>query len=197
MDFIRERPPPEPPLLKTPPPPEPPPPKPQTTFDFMTSPVDGDAPDAPEYVGPNLKGAVKMTPRKFAQSVLEVFDKLGGTSWLFTQAIADPKAFLGLLSKMIPKSVQLDDLAGFTVNIIDQFGKGIALTPNTNSNSATGCSNEDSLQGHQESGQLLIATSGNPAPLEGTSSTLKGEPPPPTPQEDDLLKDSYVIKDKF
>lgn len=96
-------------------------------FNFMTEITE---PATPEYIGPNLKGAVKMTPRKFASSVLEVFEKLGGTSWLLTQAQADPKSFLDLLKKLIPKNVQLDNLAGFTVNLIDQFGNEVKIDTN-------------------------------------------------------------------
>lgn len=95
-------------------------------FDFMTEALPKLT--TPEYIGPNLKSAVKMTPRKFASSVLEVFEKLGGTSWLLTQAVADPKSFLDLLKKLIPKNVQLDNLSGFTVNLIDQFGNEVQIS---------------------------------------------------------------------
>lgn len=132
-------------------------------FNFMTeAPPE---PTTPEYIGPNLKSAVKMTPRKFASSVLEVFEQLGGTSWLLAQAQADPKAFLDLLKKLIPKNVQLDNLAGFTVNLIDQFGNEVRIDTNPNSDSATRIAPETS-------GQLSgdIATGGSP-PLDLSSST--------------------------
>lgn len=127
-----------------------------------------DTPIEAEYIGPNLKNAVKMTPRKFASSVLEVFEKLGGASWLLIQAKADPKSFLDLLKKMIPKNVQLDNLSGFTINLIDQFGNKVQIdldnevtTPNPATCSAL-----------QESGQPSkgIATGGSP-PLDLSSST--------------------------
>lgn len=84
-------------------------------------------PEAERYVGPNLDTATKMTPKKFAHSVLEVFDKLGGASWLLMQAQIDPKSFLELLKRMIPKSVQLDDLQGIQINLIDQFGNTVQI----------------------------------------------------------------------
>ena len=95
-------------------------------FNFMTD-TRGSLPDVSEYVGPNLHAATKMTPKKFAHSVLAVFDRLGGASWLLTQAHADPKAFLDLLKRMIPKSVQLDDLQGVQINLIDQFGNTVQI----------------------------------------------------------------------
>jgi len=155
-------------------------------FEFLNKDIEVDAigaatGDLPEHVGPNLATAVKMTPRKFANSVLEVYDKLGNTSWLFNQALADPKAFLALLSKLIPKSVQLDDLAGFTVNVIDQFGARIEISKS-----------DKPATNPPESGQLLIDTSGNPAPQNNASSHCSGEPP-----TTDIAVKHYEIKEKF
>lgn len=96
-------------------------------FDFLVSPPLETDTAEPEYVGPNIKAAAKMTPKKFAQAVLEVFDRLGGASWLIMQAQADPKAFLSLLQRLIPKSIQLDDLQGVQINLIDQFGNRIEI----------------------------------------------------------------------
>lgn len=96
-------------------------------FDFLEAPDEEPLAPQPDYVGPNLKAATKMTPKKFANAVLEVFDRLGGASWLITQAEADPKAFLGLLQRMIPKSIQLDDLQGVQINLIDQFGNRVEI----------------------------------------------------------------------
>ena len=77
--------------------------------------------------GPNLAKVTKMTSRKFAQTVLDVFDSLGGASWLLIQAQVDPKGFLELLKKMIPNSVQMGDLQGLTVRLIDQFGNEVHI----------------------------------------------------------------------
>ena len=128
-------------------------------------------PLVPSFVGPNLKSATKMTPRKFAASVLEVFEKLGGTSWLLTQAIADPKAFLDLLKKLIPKSVQLDDLTGWKINLIDQFGNSVEIQQ-------AGALPESATNAERlKSGQLQIATGGSPSPLDPISSTGQGDSP--------------------
>lgn len=131
-------------------------------FDFINNePKIPETDKEPRYVGPNIKTAVKMTPRKFASSVLEVYQELGGTSWLLQEAILDPKAFLSLLSKLIPKSMQIDDLTGFEVNIVDQFGGRIEI----NKRNAT-----EVPHVQRRSGQPLIATSGNPAPSDNSSS---------------------------
>ena len=147
-------------------------------FDFLT---DAPQPEVlPPFVGPNLQGAVKMTPRKFAQAVLEVFNELGGASWLMTQAIADPKSFLELLKKLIPKSVQLEDLQGLQINLIDQFGNQLQIQ--------TGASPEAAADAaHLKSGQLQSATGGNLPPL-GISSS----------QEEPSLPDNlFEVKDTF
>lgn len=123
----------------------------------------------PHYVGPNLKTAAKMTPRKFAQTVLEVFDQLGGASWLITEARADSKAFLTLLQKLIPKSVQLDDLTGLQVTLIDQFNNRIEIAnPGAPATPADKAKRADEAKGacqasdNLKSGQLQIATGGSP-----------------------------------
>lgn len=136
-----------------------------TNFDFLVSP-ETELSDEPQYTGPNLSTVKKMTPKKFAQAVLEVFDKLGGASWLMIQAQADPKSFLDLLKRMIPKSVQLDDLQGIQVNLIDQFGNTIQIQTNPSEESAISTE-------QKESGQLQIATGGSP-PLAPASSTKPG-----------------------
>jgi len=132
-------------------------------FDFLLEPSTP-TPEytPPEHVGPNLKSAVQMTPKKFANAVLDVFDALGGASWLMTQAKADPKSFLDLLKRMIPKSVQLDDLQGIKINLIDQFGTEVQIQ--TQRDTATPL----------EPGQLQIATGGSP-PSDPASSTGQKE----------------------
>ena len=135
-------------------------------FNFIDDPIVPED-ETPQYVGPNISKVAKMTPRKFAQSVLEVFDKLGGASWLLTQATVDPKGFLDLLKKLIPKSVQLEDLQGIQVNLIDQFGNEVSI------NTGATCAHEeapvvaaDAIS--QEPGHLQIATGGNPPPAQKT-----------------------------
>lgn len=91
-------------------------------FDFMAEPKEPDTPlDQRED---DLGKVSKMDNKKFAQSVLDVFELLGGTTWLLGQAKIDPKTFLGMLSKMIPKSIDADDLQGLTLMIVDQYIEG-------------------------------------------------------------------------
>lgn len=148
-------------------------------FDFLT-----DAPKpseheelSPEYMGPGLSTVTKMTPRKFANSVLEVYEKLGGTSWLFIQAAADPKAFLDLLKKLIPKSVQLDDLTGISVTLIDQFGNKMQIETGQQMGDAPMAAIPDSGNSPKESGQLQIATGGSQPPV--LNSSAEQEAPSP------------------
>lgn len=115
--------------------------------------------------GPNLAKVTKMTSRKFAQTVLDVFDSLGGASWLLIQAQVDPKGFLELLKKMIPNSVQMGDLQGLTVRLIDQFGNEVhidARGPTSHPASAAIAASGDLTP---RSGQPIeIATGGTPTP---------------------------------
>lgn len=143
----------------------------------------------PQYVGPNISKVSKMTPRKFAQSVLEVFDKLGGASWLLTQATVDTKGFLDLLKKLIPKSVQLEDLQGIQVNLIDQFGNEVSI------NTGATCAQSqpeapvpaaDTIS--QETGHLQIATGGNPPPA---SDVIPSKQEALSPDYDIDIKDIF------
>lgn len=97
-------------------------------FNFLLEPeVQIDQKPQPQFVGPNLNGVTKMTPKQFASSVLEVYNLLGGASWLLTEAKANPRAFLELLKKMIPSGIQMEDLHGFSIRLIDQFGNQIEI----------------------------------------------------------------------
>lgn len=159
-------------------------------FNFLTNPQPDQTTQQQEYVGPNIKSAVKMTPRMFASSVLEVFEKLGGASWLLLEAEADPKAFLALLSKMIPKSVQLDDLAGIAVTVIDQFGKQVKVEaqgqPNPLPEPQPLAATKPS-EGRMESGQLQIATGGSPSPPDNKSSCQGETPTQPAQPDIDII----------
>lgn len=147
-------------------------------FNFMIEPAA--IPVEGEYVGPSLKNAAKMTPRKFASSVLSVFEELGGASWLLVQAKADPKSFLDLLKKLIPKNVQLDNLAGFTVNLIDQFGNEVQI--NTNPDPAARIA-------HETSGQRSAGTAtGGSLPLDLSSSAGQEVPQSKKNPQDVVVK---------
>jgi len=140
-----------------------------------------------------------MTPRKFATSVLEVYNQLGGASWLITQATIDPKAFLALLAKLIPKSVQLDDLADLKVTLIDQFGATIAMEANTTTKTQHQTTDTQHPQKYDaapaidpsqsELSQLQIDTGGSQTPSEDNSSSpLKGSSPPPEVSIKDIFE---------
>lgn len=143
---------------------------PDSDFDFLTTPTEL---NEDIHVGPNIKDAVKMTPRKFATAVLDVFNRLGGASWLMTQARADPRAFIELLKKLLPKSIQIDDLPGLQINLIDQFGNEVQISTGGAPDAATG-------ERLAKSGQLplpqKIATSGSPTLSGLLSSTSQEEP---------------------
>ena len=145
---------------------------PTPDFDFLIEPEHIEHNES-VYVGPNIKDAVKMTPRKFATAVLEVFNSLGGASWLMTQAKADPRAFIELLKKLLPKSIQIDDLPGLQINLIDQFGNEVQISTGGAPDAVTG-------ERLAKSGQLplpqKIATSGSSTPSGLLSSTSQKEP---------------------
>lgn len=144
---------------------------PTPDFDFLVEPETVEQ-DEPIHVGPNIGKAVKMTPRKFATAVLDVFNRLGGASWLMTQAQADPRAFIELLKKLLPKSMQLDDLPGLRINLIDQFGNEVQIDTGAPPDAATGAR-------LARSGQLplpqKIATGGSPTSSGLISSTSQRE----------------------
>ena len=111
-----------------------------------------------------LSKLVKMTPRKFAQSVLDVFEELGGMVWLLSQARVDPRGFLDLLKKILPRNIQAEGLEGITVRLVDQYGNAIEIDTHRGGQPAATGGDFSTPQGTRssESGQLQIATSGNP-----------------------------------
>ena len=133
-----------------------------TDFNFIVDPepqlLNTEEPlDAVRHEAGELSKLAKMTPRKFAQSVLDVFEELGGMVWLLSQARVDPRGFLDLLKKILPRNIQAEGLEGITVRLVDQYGNTLEI---------------DTHQGGQpvatggdlspEAGHLQIATSGNP-----------------------------------
>ena len=153
---------------------------PNPDFDFLVEPEYTEQAET-IHVGPNIKDAVKMTPRKFATAVLEVFNSLGGASWLMTQAKADPRAFIELLKKLLPKSIQLDDLPGLQINLIDQFGNEVQISTGAPLDTATKTSPDTATsEGPAKSGQLSlpheIATGGSSTPSGLISSSSQKEP---------------------
>ncbi len=93
-------------------------------FDFMADPPK-EEPPLDQHPDRTPVSKPKLTTNKdFAQAVLNVFDKLGREEWLLTQAQIDPKSYLNMLSKMIPKSIDAEDLQGLTLVIVDQYHHG-------------------------------------------------------------------------
>jgi hypothetical protein len=73
------------------------------------------APPTPPPIG-------EMTPKKFAKAVLEAFGQIGGVNWLIEQAAIDPRAFISLLQRVLPKTIDLDgDTQGFVLELIDKY----------------------------------------------------------------------------
>ena len=136
-----------------------------TDFNFIT---EDEPPLIPEVVNADTELA-KMTPRKFGQTILNVFGQLGGSQWLFTQATIDPRGFMELLKKILPRQIEMDNLDGLTVILTDQYGNTLEVTAGGGQPVATGGDHP-----HPRSGQPQIATGGNPTVTEsGAKVVLK------------------------
>lgn len=137
-----------------------------TDFNFIVDPADElrdkQEPSIPEVLTPQvqegeLSKIAKMTPRKFAQSVLDVFQELGGMVWLLGQATTDPRGFIELLKKILPRNIQAEGLEGITVRLVDQYGNAIEI--DTHRGGQPVATGGDISPGF---GRPQIATSGNP-----------------------------------
>ncbi|MCP4489005.1 MAG: hypothetical protein GY820_17085 [Gammaproteobacteria bacterium] len=94
-------------------------------FDFMAEPPEEKPPlDKPDDYVPKSGKPPLITNKDLAQSMLNVFDRLGREAWLIKQAHLDPKGFMTMLSKMIPKSIDADDLQGLSITLVDQYIEG-------------------------------------------------------------------------
>ena len=54
------------------------------------------------------KGAQNKITRTIRQAVEQAFHEVGGVEWLKNLAQSDPKAFAGLLSRLIPSDIKLE-----------------------------------------------------------------------------------------
>lgn len=54
------------------------------------------------------KGIPNRPSIELRDMVLAAFEELGGTNWLVEVARNDPKTFVPLITKMLPKDVQID-----------------------------------------------------------------------------------------
>ena len=112
-----------------------------------------------------LSKIAKMNPRKAGQMILDVLDRLGGLEWLFGQAKIDPRGYIELLKKVLPKTIQAEGLDGLTVLLRDQYGNTLEVNTLGRASPvpATGGRLNESGPGQPPQ----IATSGNPtAPVE-------------------------------
>lgn len=135
-------------------------------FDFLTEPVEKQGAKLVEESkkdrGPNLRTLAKFTPRKLAQDILDVLYKpaeeggLGGAYWILQQAKIDPRGFMDLLKRILPRNLQLDGVEGLSITLIDTFGNQVKVD-------AAGSGAANATSGNSPaSGQRQIATGGNP-----------------------------------
>lgn len=138
------------------------------TFDFIldddTIPIDADK-EPPKYAGTNLATIAKMTRKKVAQDILDVYQTIGGATWLYTQAMADPKAFFDLIKKIIPNPTVGDALADITVKLINMYGERMEISTSSSQHAIADHTDDSaSATSEQRSGQPEIATGGTPIP---------------------------------
>lgn len=102
-------------------------------FDFLNT--EAETPLTPDVVehGPNLTKMNKMTRKKFTQGVLNVYQELGGDVWLLQQAAIDPRGFLDMMKKLIPTNMNIDQMEGFSITLVDRYGNRAELNPNADS----------------------------------------------------------------
>ena len=65
-----------------------------------------DMPVSPE--GGNLASLQDLKPKDMPRSIMSVYQRLGGDSWLLKQAQLNPKEFLGMLKSIVPKNINVD-----------------------------------------------------------------------------------------
>ena len=125
-------------------------------YDFLLTPDEkpktfNDVPDTPRL---SLKS---LTPKAFVADIGKAYTQLGGLTWLVTQATAAPAEFMKLLQKLIPKTVDIDLMAGTTVKLIDQYGQSIEVSKNNPNLIAAGeapCASSSPARPGQPSRQL-------------------------------------------
>lgn len=81
---------------------------------------------APKGIPMNPGGRPKGIPNKDGKALREMvvgaLDELGGQTWLVAQAKLDPKTFINMFSKLLPKdvatSISVSDSTGYTISVI-------------------------------------------------------------------------------
>ncbi len=54
------------------------------------------------------RGSLNRTTKTLKEALLASFDTLGGEAWLVSLAESDPKAYAGLLGRLIPQESRMD-----------------------------------------------------------------------------------------
>ena len=141
-------------------------------FDFLID--DEPEPITPDeiFAGPNLSKPTTMSRKEFGKSVLRVYEKLNGDDWLFIQAQADPKAFMSLLSKMLPKQTALESVGDITVNLINRYGDQLEITQMSHAIKSPGVDGASPTGGNGSGQPDKTATSGNPKSAVGGRSPV-------------------------
>ncbi len=63
-------------------------------------------PDMPDFAGMSDAEIAQASVRLLRQSTIEVFHKMGASTWLFDLAREDPKTFLRMLQRLLPQSIE-------------------------------------------------------------------------------------------
>ena len=69
------------------------------------------------------------SPRALMRAVLAAFDQVGGVGWLVRQAEHDPRGFLTLLARVLPRDVRLETDARAVIDELIQRRRGLGLGP--------------------------------------------------------------------
>jgi len=72
--------------------------------------------------GGRKKGVPNKITTDMRAIVLEALEKLGGADWLANQAARNPKDFMAMLCKMIPKTLDKHVNGNVSLSVLSEFG---------------------------------------------------------------------------